>query len=120
MIDETLAQMNKNGEHWREAELVRCKGELLIQWRGNHAESVAAAEAAFRQAITIAQRQEAKALELRAAVSLARLWQSAGSVREAHQLLTPIYAWFTEGFDTPDLIEASLLIKALSDHHISS
>jgi len=74
---------------------------------------VAAAEATFLQAITIAQRQEAKALELRAAVSLARLWQSTGRDAKARQLLAPIYAWFTEGFDTPDLQEADALFKAM-------
>ena len=87
--------------------------EMALHFSTQEVEAVAAVEAAFLHAITIAQRQEAKALELRAAVSLARLWQGAGKEAEARQLLTPIYAWFMEGFDTPDLQEADALFKAM-------
>jgi adenylate cyclase len=71
------------------------------------------AEACFRKAIEIAQKQQAKSLELRAATSLARLWQQQGKQKEAHQVLSEIYDWFTEGFDTKDLQEAKALLKGL-------
>jgi predicted ATPase len=71
-------------------------------------------EASFHQALTIARRQEAKSLELRAARSLARLWQQQGKGREAYNLLAPVYGWFTEGFDTADLQEAKAVLEALA------
>jgi len=71
------------------------------------------AEACFRQALDVACRQEAKSLELRAASSLARLWQQQGKKAEAHQLLASVYHWFTEGFDTKDLQEAKALLEGL-------
>jgi predicted ATPase len=74
----------------------------------------AEAEACFHQALDVARRQEAKSLELRAAVSLSRLWQHQGKTAEARELLTPIYGWFTEGFDTADLQEAKALLAALA------
>ncbi len=74
----------------------------------------AEAEACFRQAIDVAQRQSAKSLELRAVVSLSRLWQSQGKKDEARQLLAEIYGWFTEGFDTADLKEAKALLDTLN------
>jgi adenylate cyclase len=73
------------------------------------------AEACFHKAIEIAQKQQAKSLELRAAMSLARLWQQQGKRAEAHQMLAEIYNWFTEGFDTKDLQEAKALLEILSD-----
>ena len=76
-------------------------------------EQHAEAEACFQQALDIARRQQAKSLELRAAMSLARLWQGQGKHAEARQLLAPIYDWFTEGFDTADLREAKGLLEAL-------
>ena len=72
------------------------------------------AEACFQQALAIARRQQAKSWELRAAVSLSRLWQQQGKRDEARELLAPIYGWFTEGFDTADLQEAKTLLEALS------
>ena len=72
------------------------------------------AEACFHKAIEIARRQQAKSLELRAAMSLARLWQQQGKRDEAHQMLAEIYGWFTEGFDTKDLQEAKALLEELS------
>jgi predicted ATPase len=72
------------------------------------------AEACFQQALAVARRQQAKSLELRAAMSLARLWQQQGKRDEARELLTPIYGWFTEGFDTADLREAKALLEALA------
>ena len=71
------------------------------------------AEACFQQALAIARRQQAKSWELRAAMSLSRLWQQQGKRAEAHELLAPIYGWFTEGFDTADLQEAKALLEEL-------
>ena len=68
----------------------------------------------MQRALDVARRQEAKSLELRAAMSLARLWQQQGKRQEAHQLLEPIYGWFTEGFDAPDLMEAKTLLTELA------
>jgi predicted ATPase len=96
------------GRHW-EAELYRLRAELLLM-QGDDAE----AEASFRRAIEVAQRQQAKSWELRATVSLARLWQEQGRIDEARQMLAEIYGWFTEGFDTPDLQEAKALLEELS------
>jgi predicted ATPase len=73
-----------------------------------------AAEGCFQQALDVARRQEAKTLERRAAMSLARLWQQQGKGQEAHDLLASIYGWFTEGFDTADLQEARVLLEQLS------
>jgi predicted ATPase len=72
------------------------------------------AEVCFQQALTIARRQQAKSLELRAAMSLARLWQRQGKRAEARELLAPVYGWFTEGFDTADLQEAQTLLRTLA------
>jgi predicted ATPase len=72
------------------------------------------AEACFQQALTVARRQQAKSLELRAAMSLARLWQRHGKRAEARALLAPIYGWFTEGFDTADLQDAKALLEVLA------
>ena len=71
------------------------------------------AEACFQQALDVARRQQAKSLELRAAMSLSRLWQQQGKRAEARELLAPIYGWFTEGFDTADLQEAKALLEEL-------
>ena len=109
VLREAIAVVDKTGERWWEAELYRLKGELL-----QAAERGDEAEACFWQALTIARRQEAKSLELRAAMSLARLWQQQGKRAEAHALLAPVYGWFTEGFDTTDLQEARALLDALT------
>jgi predicted ATPase len=94
-----------------EAELSRLKGEfLLVRSAEDHRE----VESSFQQAFQIARRQQAKSLELRAAMSLARLWQRQGQRAEARQLLAEIYGWFTEGFDTADLKEAKALLQELS------
>jgi predicted ATPase len=78
-------------------------------------ENPAEAETCYNQALDVARRQEAKSLELRAAMSLSRLWQQQGKRREARQLLAEIYGWFTEGFDTADLKDAKTLLDDLSD-----
>jgi predicted ATPase len=110
VLTEALALADKSGERMWEMELYRLKGELLLR----RASPTEEAEACFRQALDIARRQEAKALELRAAMSLARLWQQQGKQAEARELLAPVYGWFTEGFDTADLQEAKVLLAALS------
>jgi predicted ATPase len=109
-LAEALAAVPKNGERWYEAELYRLKGELVLARSG---ENQAEAEACFLQAIDIAHRQLAKSLELRAVMSLSRLWQKQGK-KEARQLLAEIYGWFTEGFDTADLKEAKALLDELA------
>jgi TOMM system kinase/cyclase fusion protein len=111
-IAEALSGMDKTGERWYEAELYRLKGEILIsQSSDKHTES----ESCFHQAISIAQSQSAKSWELRAATSLARLWQSQGKQQESYDLLAPVYGWFTEGFDTADLIDAKALLDELAE-----
>jgi predicted ATPase len=110
-LSEALALVETTGERYYEAELHRLTGELLLQ----HATpEVSHAEACFQQSLAIARRQQAKALELRAAMSLSRLWQQQGKRDAAHALLAPIYGWFTEGFDTADLQEAKELLDELS------
>lgn len=90
--------------------MYRIKGELILR---RDSTSQRQAEQCLIQAINIARSQEAKSLELRAVMSLSRLWQQQGQKAKAHQLLAPIYNWFTEGFDTPDLQEARALLEAL-------
>jgi predicted ATPase len=99
---------DRTGEHWFTAELNRHKGQLLL--RQGHSE---AAEELYRKALSIAEEQEAKLWQLRAAASLARLRRDQGRPAEARDLLAPVYGWFTEGFDTPDLKEAKALLDQL-------
>jgi predicted ATPase len=110
LLAETFPQMDKVGEQCWAAELYRLKGDLLLQ----AAADARQAEACFHLALNIARRQQARAWELRAAMSLSRLWQQHGKRKEAHELLTPLYGWFTEGFDTADLQEAKALLNTLS------
>jgi class 3 adenylate cyclase/predicted ATPase len=109
LLEEALQVVERTGERWFAAELYRHKGELLLRQGVSEA-----AEELFSKALTIADEQEAKLWELRAAVSLARLRRDQGSRAEACGLLAPIYAWFTEGFDTPDLKSAKELLDELS------
>jgi predicted ATPase len=111
VLAEALALVGKNGERWYEAELYRLTGQLRLR---QAAPDEHQAEVCFHQALDIARRQQAKSWELRAAMSLARLWQQQGKQVEARWLLAPIYGWFTEGFDTADLQEAKALLAALS------
>src|SRR5262249_41526478 len=99
-----------------EAELYRLKGELTLQSKvpGPRSKVEAEAEECFLKAIEITRKQQAKSLELRAVISLSRLWQSQGKKDEARQLLADIYGWFTEGFDTKDLQEAKALLDELA------
>jgi len=137
VIGEAFDAAHKGGMRFYEAELYRLKGTLTLQSQTslrqvlnksqtsqNQSEDTnsrsllpdpqAEAEACFLQAIEVAQQQQAKSWELRAATSLARLWQQQGKCQEAYELLAPVYNWFTEGFDTKDLQEAKALIEELS------
>jgi predicted ATPase len=109
-LDKALASVDKTGGRWGEAELHRLKGELLMRQAGSNAQQV---EICFQQALAVARRQQAKSLELRAAMSLSRLWQSQSKGEQARQLLSDVYGWFTEGFDTADLKEAKALLEGL-------
>src|SRR5262249_28954956 len=110
VLSEAVTLMATTEMRWWEAEVYRLQGELLLQLP---CPDVHQAQAAFLGALDIARRQQAKALELRAALSLARLWQEQGQRAAAHQLLAEIYGWFTEGFDTVDLQEAKALLAEL-------
>ena len=110
-LAEALTLAETTGERWYESEMHRLKGALLLQQSSDNATE---AESCFHHAIHIACSQQAKSLELRAATSLARLWQQQGKRPEAHDLLAPVYSWFTEGFDTADLQEAKALLDALA------
>jgi predicted ATPase len=107
-LDEALAIVERTGERWCAAELNRHKGQLLLRQGQTEA-----AEELYRNAMRIAEEQEAKLWELRAAASLARLRRDQGRRAEARDLLAPIYGWFTEGFGTPDLKEAKALLDEL-------
>jgi predicted ATPase len=108
LLDNALQIVERTGERWPEAELNRHKGQLLL--RQGHTE---AAEELYRKALGIAVEQEAKLWELRAAASLARLRRDQGRRAEGRDLLSPVYGWFTEGFDTHDLKDAKALLDEL-------
>src|SRR5262249_2183002 len=129
VLTEALTRVDKTGEGLYAAELYRLKGVLTLrQWPvaratghapvpqplSPHSQAEVEAEASFQQALEIARWQRAKSLELRAAMSLSRLWQSQSKPQEARRLLAEIYGWFTEGFDTADLQEAKALLEALA------
>jgi predicted ATPase len=97
-------------ESWCEAEVHRMAGEIALK---SPELDAAKAEAYFERALTVARQKQAKSWELRAAMSLARLWRNQGKVQQARELLAPVYGWFTEGFDTRDLKEAKALLEEL-------
>ena len=104
-------------ERWWEPELYRLRGELTLKQPGEQdptSENLKAAEEYFLQAIKNARRIDAKSLELRATMSLGRLWLEQGKRAEAHRMLAEVYGWFTEGFETADLEEAKVLLKEAS------
>jgi len=114
------AMVDKTGERRWEVELYRLKGELLLAQEGSRLQAVGfretttEAEECFHKAIDVARKQQAKSLELRAVLSLARLWQQQGKRHAARDMLSTIYNWFTEGFDTKDLQEAKALLEELT------
>ena len=110
VVADTLALIQKNEERYGEAELYRNKGELLLMQGKDETE----AENSFKQGIEISKHQRAKSLELRSTLSLIRLWQAQGKREDARRVLTEIYNWFTEGFDTADLKEARALLEVIS------
>jgi len=110
VLGEALERAHKSGERLHEAELYRINGELLLMQGAAEPKG----EECFHQALEVARDQNAKALELRAAMSLSRLWQKQGKKEDARTLLGEIYGWFTEGFETADLKEAKVLLEALS------
>ena len=135
-LTEALAMVEQTGERFYEAELHRLKGQLMLRSQSSPGQvlskpetsqdrsenskprtlNLAAqvdAEACFHKALTIARQQAAKSWELRAAISLARLWQSQGKITEAREVLADTYGWFSEGFDTKDLREAEALLVTL-------
>ena len=99
---------------WFEAETKRIAGEIALKSRPPDA---AKAEDYFERAIGTSRKQQAKAWELRASMSLARLWREQGKPQHARELLAPVYGWFTEGFDTRDLKEAKALLEKLGGTH---
>ena len=110
-IDEARTTVETTGESWCEAEINRVAGEIALLTPDPDA---ANAEANFQQALAVARQQQAKSWELRAAMSLARLWRDQGKLKEARELLAPVYGWFREGFDTRDLKEAKALLEELA------
>jgi len=133
MLAEALTAVDRTGEQFYEAELYRLKGELTLQkfqvsgstFQVDNSQSAiritqSEAEECFFKAIAIAQKQQAKSLELRATASLARLWQQQDKPHEAHRMLSEVYNWFTEGFDTKDLQEAKTLLESLTSSDLPS
>jgi len=110
LLAEALALTNDREERRWEAEVYRLQGEVLLARSAGYDTE---AETCFRQALAVARRQQAKSWELRATLSLSRLWQQQGKQDEAHELLAPLYGWFTEGFDTTDLQEVKALLDEL-------
>jgi predicted ATPase len=110
-LSEAHILMEQQEERLWEAETCRLRGVLLLRQPGT---PQGEAETWLQRALDVARRQEAKSLELRAAMSLARLWQQQGKQAEARALLAPVYGWFTEGFDMADLQDARALLAALS------
>jgi predicted ATPase len=109
-IDEAIITVEKTKERWFEAEVNRVAGEIALL---SPKPDAAKAQAYFERALAIARKQQAKSWELRAAMSMARLWRDQGKPQQARELLAPVYGWFTEGFDTRDLKEAKALLDEL-------
>jgi predicted ATPase len=109
-ISEAMTAVETTKERWAEADIQRTAGEIAVM---SPERDEAKAETYFEHALAIARAQQAKSWELRAAMSMARLWRDQGKRRQAHDLLAPVYGWFTEGFDTLDLKEAKALVEQL-------
>ena len=110
-LAEALAMVARSGEHWFEAELRRLRADVLFAGSPGQASN---AEGSLHSALAVAREQGAKWSELRAAMCMARLWRDQGKRHEAHELLAPLYGWFTEGFDTLDLKRAKALLGELA------
>jgi predicted ATPase len=110
-IDEAMTAVEITKERWIEPDIHRIAGEIALM---SPKPEAAKAEVHFERALAVARAQQARSWELRAAMSLARLWRDQGKRAEAHDLLVPVYGWFTEGFDTVDLKEAKTLLDALA------
>jgi predicted ATPase len=110
-IDEAKAVIERTKETWFEAHVHRVAGEIALK---SPEPDAAKAEAYFERALAVVRQQQAKSWELRAAMSLARLWRDQGKVQQARELLAPVYGWFKEGFDTRDLKEAKALLEELA------
>jgi predicted ATPase len=110
-IGDAMAAIETTKETWFEAEVSRTAGEIALMLPKR---DTAKAEAYFERALSVARQQQAKPWELRAAMSMARLWRSQGKLQQARELLVPVYGWFTEGFDTRDLKEAKALLEELA------
>jgi predicted ATPase len=110
-IGEAMAAVETTKERWCEADVHRTAGEIVLI---SPEPDAAKAETYFERALSVARAQQAKSWELRAAMSMARLWRDQGKRQQAHDLLAPVYGWFTEGFDTLDLKEAKALLDELS------
>ena len=109
-LNELLVEVDRSGHHWFDAEIYRQRGELLLRSRNGTRKPAAD----FERALQIARKQEGKLFELRAAISLARLWRDQDKRAEARDLLAPIYSWFSGGFDMPDLVAAKALLNELA------
>jgi len=110
-IGEAVSLIEESNQRSVEAEVCRMAGEIALL---SPEPATKKAEAHFERALSVARQQQAKSFELRAAMSLARLWCDQGKVQQARELLAPVYGWFTEGFDTRDLREAKALLEQLS------
>ena len=110
-IGEAINAVQVTKERWCEAEVNRVAGEIALK---SPEPDAAKAEEYFERALAVARQQQAKSWELRAAMSMARLWRDQGKLQQARELLAPVYGWFTEGFDTRDLKEAKALLEELA------
>jgi len=110
-IGEAMTLVETSKERWYQAEINRVAGEIALK---SPQPNAAKAEGYFERALAVARQQQAKSWELRAAISLARLWRDQSKVRQARELLAPVCGWFTEGFDTRDLKEAKTLLEELA------
>ena len=110
-IAEAMNTVEINKEKWFEAEVNRVAGEIELK---SPELDAAKAEGYFERALAVARQQQAKSWELRTAMSMAQLWRDQGKPQQAHELLAPVYGWFTEGFDTRDLKAAKALLEELA------
>jgi len=110
-IGEAMTAVETTKERWWEADVHRTAGEIALM---SPQPDAARAEAHFERALAVARQQQAKSWELRAAMSMARIWRDRGKRAEARELLAPVYSWFTEGFETLDLKEAKTLLDELA------